>query len=62
MIETKERETFVPSRWRKPWARAVMRCGWCKGFIHEELQSNMQRYVHDERPRTDHEVLPYRSE
>lgn len=39
---------------------AVWRCGWCKGFIHEERVSDMQRYVHDERPATDHEVLPYR--
>ena len=38
----------------------VIACGWCKGFVHEEWVSDMQRYVHDERPATDHEVLPYR--
>ncbi len=40
--------------------RRVMACGWCKGFIHEEWRSGMSRYVHDEEPLTDHEVLPYR--
>lgn len=34
-------------------------CGWCKGFVHEELVSDMRRYVHDEPPLTEHEVLPY---
>lgn len=38
----------------------IYACGWCKGFIHEETVSNMQRYVHDEEPVTKHEVLPYR--
>ena len=37
-----------------------MACGWCKGFIHEEWVSAMRRYVHDEKPTTNHEVLPYR--
>lgn len=40
--------------------RQIMACGWCKGFVHEEWVSDMQRYVHDEKPITDHEVLPYR--
>jgi hypothetical protein len=40
--------------------RAVYACGWCKGFVHEERVSDMARYVHDEKPLTPHEVLPYR--
>lgn len=49
----------VPKRFgHETWE--VWRCGWCKGFVHEERVSDMQRYVHDERPATDHEVLPYR--
>lgn len=40
--------------------RAIYACGWCKGFVHIERVSDMQRYVHDEKPATDHEVLPYR--
>lgn len=48
----------VPRFGKETWA--VWRCGWCKGFVHEERVSDMQRYVHDERPATTHEVLPYR--
>ena len=63
MIDTKERtDRWVPTKpsgWR---AQRIMRCGWCKGFIHDEWIGDMLRYVHDERPRTEHEVLPYRSE
>jgi hypothetical protein len=40
--------------------RAVWRCGWCKGFVHQEYVSDMTLFVHDERPVTRHEVLPYR--
>lgn len=46
----------LPLHWQE---RRVMACGWCKGFVHEEWVSDMQRYVHDEKPTTDHEVLPY---
>jgi predicted DNA-binding ribbon-helix-helix protein len=38
----------------------LMACGWCKGFIHEELMGGMSRYVHDDEPVTRHEVLPFR--
>lgn len=38
----------------------VIACGWCKGFVHEEWVNDMQIYVHDERPVTNHEVLPYK--
>ena len=40
-------------------ARAVWTCAWCRGFIHEVLQAGVKRWVHDETPATDHEVLPY---
>lgn len=50
--------TKVIERPRKQYA--VLRCGWCKGFIHEERRSDMTRYAHDEPPLTAHEVLPYR--
>lgn len=48
---------------REPRQRPVdlpMACGWCKGFIHEEIVSTMRRWVHDEAPATNHEVLPFR--
>lgn len=45
---------------RRTDARADWRCGWCKGFIHMEVISAMQRWVHDDKPTTSHEVLPYR--
>lgn len=45
---------------RRGYVDPVMRCGWCKGFVHEERVSDMQLYVHDEKPVTPHEVLPYR--
>lgn len=38
----------------------VLACGWCKGFVHEEWVMGTKTYVHDERPVTSHEVLPYR--
>lgn len=44
-----------PRRVFELWA-----CGWCKGFVHEEKVSKMSRYVHDEPPITNHEVLPFR--
>jgi hypothetical protein len=37
----------------------AMACGWCKGFIHEEFRGGMWRWIHDQQPRTLHEVLPY---
>lgn len=61
MEATKTRATFDP-RMRRLDRRArprVMACGWCKGFVHEEWVSDMQIYVHDEKPVTAHEVLPY---
>jgi len=61
MIETKELRKRI-RQVDKPWL-VVMRCGWCKGFVHSEIVSgDMTRYVHDEKPRTEHEVLPYRHE
>lgn len=58
LIERRVPKTPTMPRWAIDTGE--WRCGWCKGFVHEERVSDMQRYVHDEKPATDHEVLPYR--
>jgi hypothetical protein len=56
---TQRRRRWTPKT--PPWQeeRRVVACGWCKGFVHAEWRSGMSRYVHDEQPTTEHEVLPY---
>lgn len=55
-----ERRTHRRRDLRQADRPKIMACGWCKGFVHEARVSDMIRYIHDERPITDHEVLPYR--
>lgn len=50
----------APRRRRIDEREAVYACGWCKAFVHWENRGGMFRMVHDERPATEHEVLPYR--
>lgn len=47
----------IEDRRKRPREERVVACAWCKGFAHWEW--HLRRYVHDEKPVTEHEVLPY---